>query len=312
MELFDEYISFEKMIFSDHPDIQYVNNLDEEFIICTLCRIPKFRPFLLSEVVHLAAEYCQSQKFKDQFISDCSLISPVILHRLFKIGVYSFDEILNEMKKPGRYRLAAYFLRQPLDYEDYISNENNPYKDLPCSFDEISGYVEFGFAPFSIEYALKYDEIEVLQSILSDPSYYNIENQSWNLFEWTKKPNNLDALSFSGYFGSIKCFKRLLFNNCQINEGVIQCVISGGSNDLFHIVRSSISNPSQCLYYACQHCRYSFIDYFLDQSINLDCADQNNNWTSLMVASKNGHISIAQVLFGNGANRDIQDCFVKC
>ena len=60
--------------------------------------------------------------------------------------------------------------------------------------------IEYGFVPSSIEYCLKYDAIDEFTD-------FNITNQE---AKWNKKPKYLDLLSFSGYFGSIKCFKHII------------------------------------------------------------------------------------------------------
>ena len=83
--------------------------------------------------------------------------------------------------------------------------------------------------PSSIECILKYDVIDDLVG-------FNISKgeAKWSLFEWSMKPQHLDLLSFSVFFGSIKCFKHLLMNGFEINDKVISMVVRGGCLDIFH------------------------------------------------------------------------------
>lgn len=59
-----------------------------------------------------------------------------------------------------------------------------------------------------IEYCLKND-------VINEYTYFNITNQE---AKWSKKPKYFDLLSFSGYFGSIKCFKHLIMKCFEIND----------------------------------------------------------------------------------------------
>ena len=90
--------------------------------------------------------------------------------------------------------------------------------------------IEYGFLPSSIEYCLKYDVFDILQ----DMEIFHQEAK-WSPFEWSNKPKYLDLLSFSGFFGSVKCFKHLLMNDFEITDQVLSMVVCSGCLDLLHL-----------------------------------------------------------------------------
>ena len=67
-----------------------------------------------------------------------------------------------------------------------------------------------------LKFLFKYDEFEDLESMTL--KYYNKKECEWSPFEWSMKPKSSDFLSFSGFFGSLKCFKVLMLSGFVINE----------------------------------------------------------------------------------------------
>jgi len=133
---------------------------------------------------------------------------------------------------------------------------------------------KYGFCPSSTEYILKYDDVEKLQSSIS-------VNQKdfmakWSPFEWSIKPKSFDLLSFTGHFGSIKCFKHLLLNGFSINDSTLESVIYSGNSDLFRLCYDNgINSFSSLVTTAAQFCRLSLLKFFVQNGAEIDATDLN-------------------------------------
>ena len=257
----EEKISFERFLFEDEKEIT-IN--DMEFFVDRIVMLPKIRPHKLDKAVSLSVEYCDNSGFHQKII-DKADICPVLIHRLFKRGVLLFEEIKSH-KKCFSFLLSYYFHREIEDFDTFIKNKSSP-KGFDISFInnaiDIDQLIEYGFLPSSIEYILKYDVIDDL--VVLDNLNQKVK---WSPFEWSMKPQYFDLLSFSSFFGSIKCFKHLLMNGFEINDQVISMVVRGGCLDIFHL---------------CQDQRLFAYD-------------------NVCIVSMICHLSLLSFLFENGAN----------
>jgi len=165
---------------------------------------------------------------------------------------------------------------------------------------DIDLLIEYGFLPSSIEYCLKYDDISAFKCF----SFNTIINAKWSPFEWSQKPNSLDLLSFSGFFGSIQCFKHLLMNGFQINNSVISSVVCSGSLDLFHLCNHENIDYVECLCLASEFCQMPILKFLLENGVNLNSVNQIG-WTPLHFAAEKSHLSIIEFLINHGAKLDI-------
>jgi len=225
----DEKISFENFLFGEGNEIR-IN--DMEFCVDRIIELPKIRPHQLEKAVRLSTEYYKFADFRQKLL-DKSNKCPVLINQLYKRGVFVFEEIEPFLRNGNTFLLSYYFRKEIKDFDSFIKRKDKP-DDLDESFFEnehdIDQLIEYGFLQSSIEYCLKYD-------VIDDLAYFdNLKHKAkWSPFEWSIKPEYLDLLSFSGFFGSIKCFKQLLLKGLEINDNVLSMVVCGGCFDLFHI-----------------------------------------------------------------------------
>jgi len=221
--------SFERFLFGDGNEIVID---DMEFCVNRIIMLPKIRPHQLETAVRLSVEYCKSTDFRRKLLEkykDC----PVLIYQLHKRGILVFEEIEQFLGNTNTFLISYYFRKEIKDFESFIKRKFKP-EDFDESFfeneNDIDQMIEYGFHPSSIEYCLKYD-------VNDDLAIWDNLNQkvSWSPFEWSFKPEYLDLLSFTGFFGSIKCFKHLLLKGFEVNDNVLSMVVCCGCFDLFHI-----------------------------------------------------------------------------
>jgi len=262
-----ELIVFEDYLYGKGDEANFILH-DVDFWAERIAKLPYWRPFSLGKAVRLASEYCSNNEFKGKLLSrinDC----PVLIYRLFKKGIFSFEAIypmLNNMY------VQLYYYRKHIDnFYVFISSINKP-DDLNesffCNENEIELYIDYGFLPLSLEYCLKYDDIDIFRDI----NLINHKEAIWSPFEWCRKPNSLDLLSFSGIFGSIKCFKYLLLNGFQIDENVGFSVVFNGSTDLFLLCLGRIEMPA-VLSYASMFNQLDLLQFSFENGADINLID---------------------------------------
>jgi len=259
-----EKIVFEQCLFGNENEI-VVNDI--EFIVDRVVMLPKIRPHQLDKAVSFSIEYCRNTDFRRKMLEK-SNECPVLIYQLFKRGVFVYEEIRPFLKNRNSFLLCYYFWKETDDFGKMIKG-----KDKPYGFDEffsdksgdIGLLIDFGFIPSSIEYCLKYD-------VVDDLNNFSIMNQNakWSPFEWSFKPDYLDFLSFSGFFGSIKCFKHLLMKGFEVNEKVLSMVVCSGCSDLFQLCQGQkyVTIESVCM--AAEFCHLHMLIYMSENKANIN------------------------------------------
>jgi len=261
----EERISFELSLFDGDRKSVLINDL--EFCVDRIMTFPKIRPQQLKKAVSLSEEYCQIAGFRRKMLEKANSC-PVLIYRLFKRDVFIFEEIEPFLRNKNTFELCYYFRKEINDFETFINGKKIP-DDFDGSFfnneNDIDQMIEYGFICSTIEYTLKYDVIE-------DLNHYHFLNQEakWSPFEWSLKPYYLDLLSFSGYFGSIKCFKHLMMNGFFINDKVMAMVVGSGCFDLFHLCMGKQIVTSEVICMASIFCNISLLDFLFENGYHID------------------------------------------
>jgi len=285
---------FEESLYGENPCFEMRDIVDVDFWVNRIVTLPSLRPFLLDETVSLCEKYCNIPLFREEFTKNSVYDCPVLVHRLFKRGVLSFQEIEAFFCQKYLFLIYYYFRNEIKDFPSFIKHYQVPIY-IEETFlkleDEFDLMMEYGFSPSSIEYCLKYDDVSSLHKFLISAKHE--EELRWSPFEWSNKPSSLDYLSFSGYFGSVSCFKQLLLNGYSISDSVRSNVVCGGNTDLFHICFAEISNLNRFLFDATKYCRLPFIGFLEEKGCDLNSRIED---TKLFVMEKPFYIMLQYIL----------------
>ena len=261
--LMEEKIVFEHFLYGDGNEI-HIN--DMEFVIDRILMLPKIRPHKLETAVSLCAEYCSNTDFH-QKILEKSKECPALIYQLFKRGVFELGEVEPFLRSRDVFVLCYYFRQNINDFESFIMKKDKPYDFDRSFFDNSQNtdlFIEYGFLPSSIEYCLKYD---VIDDLINNDNYQ--QKAKWSPFEWSIPPKYLDLLSFSGFFGSIKCFKHLLLKGFEINDKVLSMVVCSGCLDLFHLCQVQQSITKENVFYASMFCHLPLLVFLVENGADL-------------------------------------------
>jgi len=264
----NKHVSFELFLFGDEKETA-IN--DVEFIVDRIILFPQIRPHDLEKAEMISDKYCQFPDFRRKLLEKSNKC-PVLIYRLFRKGIFVFEEIKPLLMNKGTFILSYYFRKEIHCFSKFIENKEKP-DDFDESFfendNEIDQMIEYGFISTSIEYCLKYDAIDDFKTIdISD------QEAEWSPFEWSIEPKYLDLLSFSGFFGSIKCFKHLLMKGYEINEKVQSMVICSGCFDLFHLCQPKNVFTTENIIKATEFCHLSLIDFMIESGVEINSVDE--------------------------------------
>jgi len=261
--IMEDLLDFEQFLFGDGNEIK-INDI--EFCVDRIIMLPQIRPHKLEMAVRLSIDYCQISDFRLRMVEKIEKC-PVLIYRLFKRGILSFEEIKPFLNKECTFLLGYYFRKEIDDFDNYISEKSMPWsyeRSLFQNENDIDQLIEYGFLPSSIEYCLKYDDVDNLLH------FNNLQiMKKISPFEWSLK-ENLDILSFSGYFGSIKCFRHLLMKGFKINNGVISKVVCSGCFDLFHLCQGQQSLTIDCVFSASQFCHLTMLTFMIENGVDIN------------------------------------------
>ena len=171
---------------------------------------------------------------KELIFDKSILITPFIIYKLYNNNIYTKNYILNNKFVnnliisyfpeifPLKFRKALLYNVSEKDFTIIFSNKNLLYEKI-----------EFGFFKNSLGYILKYDEINLFQEI--DNIYSKKIKINVDVFEFSLKIGIYSLISFSAFFGSLKCFKHLILKNYPISDDTYQNLISSGNIELIYL-----------------------------------------------------------------------------
>jgi len=300
---FEKMVFFEKSLYWDDSDI--IDEIyDVEFYVDRLLNLPGFRPFSMEKAVRLCGNYCKNHEFRSRFLEKSELCA-ILVFKLFKMGIFVFEEIEPYIRRQNSYVFCYYFRKEINDFKSFIMSKKKP-NNFDSSFFENDGtldlLIEYGFIPFSIEYCLKYDDI----SVFRDLDFKYQKESKWSPFEWSRRPPHLDFMSFSAFFGSINCFKHLLLNNYQINDEIRATVVYCGSLELFHLCNSGNCVLKQHLIISSRYCHLLVLRYLYENGADINSKNDLDE-SPLICAAQNGHLSIVEFLVSHGVDVNIKD-----
>jgi len=304
----NEYLSFEDSLYLESPQYEVCNIADLDFLVDNLVSLPSLRPFCLDRLVKFCCEFCKSGEIRAKILEKSMNKCLSLLYRLYKANLFSFDEIDEMWQDHFVFRYYCFF-HQEFEITDMGEFFDSAPQDIDLSFvtntNDFDVMKLYGYLPSSLEYWLKYDDSESLIKNIVDFSTLLRKNVQWSPFEWSREPSNFDVLSFSGFFGSIHCFKHLLLNGFTLNNAITESVICSGSIDLFRLCpESTIDLPSLLVKSSTFH-HTQLLTFLLEQGSSINSQDKNGR-TPLHAAASEGHLSVVSFLIQNGAEVNIK------
>ena len=266
-------IAFETYLYGDFGYERPENPNDTVFLVDKFIHLPSIRPFFLEKIVEFCIEFCHNSDFRNKLLEKSNKC-PILLYKLFQKGVLSFAEIETHLRNNDSFIVCYYFRKEINDFMGFILEKYKP-KELDEGFlendNDIDDFIEFGFLPSSIEYCLKYDDIDFLRNI----DLLFVKDAQWSPFEWSLRPDSLKLLPFSGYFGSINCFKHLLLNGFEICEVTRSSIVCSGSFDLFHLCNYEKCFFNEIIFNATKFSQQNMLAFFTENGADINTRNKN-------------------------------------
>ena len=230
--------------------------------------------------------------------------------------VYPFDETLRDLfidhSTFGQYLIKMKIISEK--FSDYV---------VPTDWTAIE--LEAGYKQDTLEYILKYDDIESFQKRCAVPQFTFDK-----LLEFG--PSFLDIFSFCAYFGALKCFKFSMMN-AQLNaQNTCSWAVKGGNVEIVRHCQRSGADMKNCLpatieYHWNQITRWLLQNYECDPVPLGDCIGNFNTrgflffltqgaqpeleneegWSPLQASCITGHVECCKYLILKGVSLEANE-----
>ena len=302
----ESIIEFEEFLFGDNHMLLSIDMVDIDFLVHKICMLPILRPFFVDKAHSLSKKYIENHVFRNKILKKSMAMCPIIIYHLYKSSMIFFDDV-KSLLNDEKIIIPCFFFRKEIDdFNMFIrrkTESSNFNKYLIFSEENIEALLEYGFLPSSIEYCLKYDDYDSFRNIFN-ANIHQMAN--WNPFEWSQRPKSLDILSFSGHYGSIKCFKHILMNEGAVFKPGNGDLIFSGNTDIIHMYNHYIIDFGENLRYSTEISRISLVKYFLEKGANIDSKNMDGD-SSLHIASREGFFYIVNYLIEQKADPNISN-----
>lgn len=272
-KIFEGLCAFEANLYKEEPSLSPLEIIDIDYWVNMIVMFPSIRPHFLDKIVELCSVYCMNTEFKNALLKKSAISTPVLVYRLFKKSAISFQEVSEYFHDDQVFLLCYYFQEEIPDFGSLIDAKEIPeeyFEIASIEPESLKAMFEFGFRPNSLEYCLKYDDLDGMLKLISSTSGINEISAEWSPFEWSFRPKSLDLLSFCAIFGSTKCFKQLLMMGMCVTPEIVESVVCGGSMQLYHLCGISGLNFSDLMINAISFYRLDFLQYFIEQGTSVN------------------------------------------
>jgi len=283
----EEKLKFEYSLFRDgKPDhIEEIDDID--FVINTLVNLSIFRPQKYELIFEIHRKYSEREGFREKFLERALKQNSNFINLLIEKRIYSSDDVLVQHEVDGFSNTISEFIFSEIKSGEICSGI------LDLSFD----MVQTDYRPGTIEWHLKYDDINEIRNIYQDPSFYQGKA---NIIEIGNIMNlEFDLLGFCGFFGSVHCFKFFLETKMfTIDQSVIECVTCGGSIEIFQLCLQTIDISellSKLQFLASFNNNIDILNFLYENGADLTQKDEQLK-TCLHYAAQNGHLCAVEYL----------------
>ena len=163
-------------------------------------------------------------------------------------------------------------------------------RSAPASLDELAkDYKEMSF-----EDVLSRDDFDVFQAMSTTYSFSF--DSKIKLAQFATNQNhtthNISMLSFSAYYGAVRCFKFLVMNKQKITDSVLKWAIKGGNLEIIRICAQNNPKIGQCFSQAVEYHRNDVADWILatydPDTLTMDLALEYYNIKAALYLEKHG------------------------
>ena len=338
----EKKILFEYQLFRDEtPDnIEEIDDID--FVINTLVNLSSFKPNKNDLIFMFHQKYSERKGFREKFLEKALNRNSLFVSLLVDKKIYSSDDVAHLYSTPNDTSSIVNLSNQLCTIECPRIESSDVCQD---TFDLTEYLINTNYLPGTIEYCIRFDDIDGLCSIYQNP---RVSQDPEFIIEIENIMNlNINLLGACGIFGSIRCFKYLLSTKeFLIDQSVIECVICGGSIEIFHLCLQTIGvscivsklvilascynsldflvflvensaeisfkteNGETPLHYAALYGHLSVVHYLVKQKADINAQDKDG-WTPLHFAARDGHLSVVEYLVNQKADvneYDGNDC----
>jgi len=293
-------ILFEYSLFRDGtPD--HIEEIDDiEFIINTLVSLSKFRPLKYEIIFILHQNYSAKIGFREKFLERVLKHNCAFVNILIKKNIYKTEDIEHHFNK-GNETLNIVDLSKKMASIVFPEIESGY---LSQNISDLSAkLIETSYSPGTIEYCLKYDDIDEIRRFYQNPNFY--QDQANIIPTENIMDLNFDLLGFCGFFGSVNCFKFFLeTQRFSIDQSVIECVVCGGSIEIFRLCIQTIDISGyslKLLFMASCYNNLDLLRYLHENGVDLNSKEIFYN-TPIHYAAENGHLGVVDYLINQGAD----------
>ena len=157
---------------------------------------------------------------------------PIFIRRLYDLGLYQLQEALSSSASG-----TFYFYKEKPFPIPKNKDESGPFMNGAKFLDD---YIKYGCPKDSVQYALKYDDVELLKTFKKLPGEINdLECPTKSFYS---KP--LSPIAYAARMNSVNCVKHLLTNQKNVNTEEILEAISSGNMELFTLLSSKEQKTS--------------------------------------------------------------------
>lgn len=222
--------------------VEFVKENFADYLQSVMFQIAWFydlRPKKVKIIAKAATDICLHFHYKPHFLHFRTRF-PRLTYRLYMNGVYTDEDIKEHSKRTSL--IFSLFVARKLGNEitelPYCFNEITVEQISANDYQLLNDIIEYSYDHTSINYALKYDDIEMFQQLASVPGFDMEHTINIDLTEIkkpttaTEKPLIVTPLAFAAFYGSKKCFDYIALNGGSFTESVCEKAVMGGNIDI--------------------------------------------------------------------------------
>jgi len=304
----EKKISFEYQLFRDEtPDnIEEIDDID--FVINTLVNLSRFKPQKYDLIFKFHQKYSERKEFKEKFLEKALRQNFFFVSLLIEKNIYSSDDVAHSFGTPNDTSSIVKLSNLLCTIECPGIESSDVCQD---TFDLTEKFINTNYLPGTIEYCLRFDDIDGLRSIYLNPRV----SQDQDIIIEIENTMNLSVnlLGACGFFGSIHCFKYLLSTKeFLIDQSVIECVICGGSIEIFQLCLQPIGIScivSKLVILASCYNSLDLLVFMVENRADINEKTENGK-APLHYAAWNGHLSVVEYLVNQKADINAKNNYV--